>query len=142
MRTLLAAFAVIACLCGGAHAEDSVVSGPDAASIRSVITRQIEAFQHDDAAGAWHFASPGIQTQFQTADTFMDMVRRGYPPVYHPRSVDFAALGDVDGAIVQNVELIGPDGLAYTAKYTMEKQPDGTWLISGCQLLQSRRLGV
>jgi hypothetical protein len=141
MRPLLATLAIVACLCGPVRAEDTVPA-PDAAAIHGVITRQIEAFQRDDAPGAFGLATPSIQGMFGTASTFLDMVRRGYPPVYRPRSVDFAALGQVDGAVVQNVELIGPDGLAYTARYTMEKQPDGSWRISGCELQRSRRLGV
>ena len=56
--------------------------------------------------------------------------------------MDFGPLTEEDGAIVQRVELIGPDGLAYTARYTMDRQADGTWLISGCQLIESKRLGV
>ncbi len=42
---------------------------------------------------------------------------------------------------MQMVELTGPDGLAYTARYTMEHEADGSWRISGCHLLESRRLG-
>ena len=141
MRAFIAATIVIACLLGPARA-DSPVSPQDEAAIHAVIASQIEAFRHDDAAGAFGFAAPAIQGAFGSAAGFLDMVRRGYQPVYRPRSVEFAALGEVDGAIVQNVELIGPDGLAYTARYTMEKQADGAWRISACELLQSRRLGV
>ena len=79
---------------------------------------------------------------FGTAANFLDMVRRGYQPVYRPRSVEFATLGVEDGVVVQRVELIGPDGLAYTARYSMERQADGLWRISGCELMHSRRLGV
>jgi ketosteroid isomerase-like protein len=32
--------------------------------------------------------------------------------------------------------VVGPDGKSYTALYSMEKQPDGTWRISGCTLLE------
>ena len=74
--------------------------------------------------------------------TFIAMVQKGYPAVYRPRSVDFTALSEEDGEIVQLAELIGPDGLAYTARYTMEHEADGSWRISGCSLLESRRLGA
>ena len=72
----------------------------------------------------------------------MAMVRRGYGPVYRPRSVEFGALQDESGQIVQLVELIGPDGQAYTARYTMERETDGSWRISACELLESRRVGT
>ena len=114
----------------------------DEAAIRSVITRQIDAFRHDDAAGAYGFAAPSIQAMFGSPANFLAMVQKGYQPVYRPKSLDFTSLREEDGAIVQDVELTGPDGLAYTARYTMEQEADGSWRISGCQLLESRRLGV
>ncbi len=141
MRVTLAALAVLAALSGPLRAAGPVPP-QDAAAIHATITAQIEAFRHDDAPGAFGYAAPGIQGMFGSPGPFLDMVRRAYPPVYRPRSVEFAALADEDGAIVQIVELIGPDGLAYTARYTMEHEVDGAWRISGCQLLQSRRLGV
>ena len=142
MRTVLAAIAIALCLCGPARAADPALSAPDEPAIRDVITRQLEAIRRDDAPGAFSFATPAIQTMFGSPAHFLEMVRRGYQPVYRPRSVDFAALGVEDGVVVQRVELIGPDGLAYTARYSMERQADGLWRISGCELMHSRRLGV
>ena len=141
MRPSLSAFALIACLLGPAAAS-AAPSATDEAAIHTVITGQIDAFRRDDADGAFAFAAPGIQGMFGSPGNFLQMVQHGYPPVYHPRSVDFTSLTEEDGVIVQLVELIGPDGLAYTARYTVERQPDGTWRISSCQLLESRRLGA
>lgn len=141
MRVLLVT-AVIACLGGAVRAQDAAVSVQDHAAIQSVITGQIEAFRRDDAAGAFGYAAPSTQGIFGTADNFIAMVRRGYPPVYRPHSVEFSATAQQDGAIIQNVELTGPDGLPYTARYTMEHEADGSWRIVACELLQSRRLGV
>ena len=62
------------------------------------------------------------------------MVRRSYAAVYRPRSVQFGALSTAQGEVVQQVDLIGPDGEAALALYSMQRQPDGTWLISGCVL--------
>ena len=142
MRIVIAALALAACLCGPLRADEPAVSSADMTAIHGTITGQLEAFQRDDAAGAFGFAAPSIQQMFGTADHFLDMVRRGYQPVYRPRSYEFGGLGMTDGVVVQNVELIGPDGVAYTARYTLEKQADGLWRISGCELLHSRRLGV
>ena len=36
----------------------------------------------------------------------------------------------------QKMLVVGPDGKTYEALYSMEKQPDGTWRISGCTLLE------
>ncbi len=142
MRTRLAAALLLTCLCHPVLAEDAPVSTSDQAAIRSVITNQITAFQHDDAAGAFGYAAPSTQGVFGTPENFLDMVRRGYAPVYRPHSVEFSALGQTEAGIIQDVELTGPDGLPYTARYTMEREPDGSWRIIACEILQSRRLGV
>lgn len=107
----------------------------DAADIRAVITDQIAAFRAEEGTRAYGHAAPSIQAMFPTPDIFMRMVREGYAPVYRPSSVTFGALGeDAGGQPLQEVDLIGPDGLAYRARYRMERQPDGTWKISGVWL--------
>ena len=49
--------------------------------IEATINRQIEAFQADDFATAFTFASPTIQGMFGTSDRFGAVVRQGYPMV-------------------------------------------------------------
>jgi hypothetical protein len=119
-----------------AQADDapSALAAPDQQAIRQVIEAQLDAFQHDDGAKAFGFASPAIQHQFGDAATFMQMVKSGYTPVYRPRSVAFDKLLDTEYGPDQILRLIGPDGHAYTAHYIMQKQPDGSWMINGCYL--------
>jgi hypothetical protein len=62
------------------------------------------------------------------------MVRTGYQPVYRPQEVEFRDLGSEDGTWVQRVMLVGPDGVPVVARYLMQRQPDGSWLINGCIL--------
>lgn len=104
------------------------------AAIRAVIAAQIEAFRRDDAATAFGFAAPSIQALFGTPDVFIDMVRRGYQPVYRPAQVGFGELVVLDGQLTQLVRLVGPDGSPVLALYSMEQQPDGRWRIGGCVL--------
>ena len=118
------------------------LSAADRASIREVITRQLDAFRHDDAETAFGFASPGIQHQFGTPGRFLDMVRRAYPAVHRPRAVEFTNLRLDAGAVVQEVELVGPDGAPELALYTMERDSGGTWRIAGCALVPSVRVGT
>lgn len=118
------------------------VSTADQTAIQAVISSQIDAFRHDNAGAAFGYATPELQTMFGSPSRFMDMVQHGYAPVYRPRSMGFGALTDEGGQVVQFVELVGPDGLAYTARYTMQRQDDGTWRISACELLESRRVGT
>lgn len=115
------------------------VAPADQDAMQQVITRQMEAFQRDDDAQAFGFASPALQEMFGNAGRFMAMVRGGYAPVYRPRSVTFGEAADVAGVYVQEVGVVGPDGEPRIARYTLERQADGTWRISGCQLLERAR---
>ncbi|KAA2237884.1 DUF4864 domain-containing protein [Salinarimonas soli] len=107
----------------------------DGASVRTVIERQLDAFARDDAAGAYAHAAPVIREAFPTDGVFMSMVRRGYPPVYRARRHSFADLRELPGGgLEQSVRIEDEAGEDWLAVYTMEKQPDGTWQISGCRL--------
>jgi ketosteroid isomerase-like protein len=107
----------------------------DRAAIRSVIERQLEAFQKDDAEAAFAFASPGIQTLFGNAENFMGMVKSSYQAVYRPRSVLFENITTIQASLTQPVLLLDPDGVPMRALYLMEKQPDGNWRVNGCYLV-------
>lgn len=113
---------------------EAQVSEPDRSAIRDVIERQIEAFRRDDGAAAFGYASPNIQGMFGSPDTFMDMVRQGYRPVYRPRAVEFREIVTLQGMPTQKVHVIGPDGRPVTALYPMSRQADGSWRIEGCIL--------
>ncbi|NVK60379.1 MAG: DUF4864 domain-containing protein, partial [Rhodobacteraceae bacterium] len=56
----------------------------EADAIQGVIRGQMDAFRTGDVDAAFEFASPGIQGLFGTADSFGQMVREGYPMVWHP----------------------------------------------------------
>jgi hypothetical protein len=114
------------------------LSASDEAAFRDVITDQIAAFEADDGARAYSHAAPTLKQIFPDADRFMGMVRQGYQPVYRPKSYSFGKAGfSASGRPFQRVTIVGPDGLTYEAIYTMERQPDGTWQISGCALVRS-----
>jgi hypothetical protein len=113
------------------------VAPADAAAIRQVIEGQMSAFRADDWNAAFGFAAPAIQTKFGSTEIFRQMVTGGYQPVYRPKSVEFRALKPTEQGPTQEVFVIGPDGLSYLAYYTMERQADGSWRISGCYLLRA-----
>jgi len=133
LPTLFAALAMLLALPASAPADDSSPS-PEA---QSLIERQLDAFAHDDAAAAYAFASPSIRQKFEDANTFMAMVESQYAPVYRHRSVEWgSAVVDAD-TIVQAVTFIDSDNQVFRAIYTLARQSDGSWLISGCVLLKS-----
>ena len=126
-----------------AHAADTDVPPGDAAAVRQVIRQQLDAFRKDDAPGAFAEASPGIQAQFGgDPQSFMEMVRRAYQPVYRPRSTAFGAAVVHGGQIVQKLELTSPDGGGHEALYYMEREKDGTWRIAGCVLTDDGSVGA
>jgi hypothetical protein len=112
----------------------SVRAGDDVATAQSVIKAQEEAFARDDAATAYSFASPGIQSFYRSPEGFMFMVRNGYAPVYRHRSFAFGEAKIVDGKIMQDVQIIDADGVPWDALYTLERQADGSLKISACIL--------
>jgi len=123
-------------LIGPARAEPSAAdpSPADRAAFQQIINGQIAAFQANDAATAFGFASPDLQAKFGSPATFIEIVKNGYMPVYRPKTVEFRAVVDSGGRPEQQVFVVGPDGAGYIAHYMMEKQPDGSWRISGCYL--------
>jgi hypothetical protein len=112
-----------------------LLSEIDRRAIRLVVERQLEAFGRDDAEGAFVFASPAIQVQFETAARFMAMVRSSYAAVYRPRSVLFQEIVAIEGYPAQKLTLMDANGDLFTALYLMEPQPDGRWRIQGCFLI-------
>lgn len=104
--------------------------------IREVIESQLSAFQRDDAAEAFSYASPGIQQLFGNPDKFIAMVKSGYRAVYRPSAVAFKEIRKFDDRPGQIVDFVGPEGEPVTAIYLMEQQPDGTWRIDGVYLLR------
>jgi hypothetical protein len=118
----------------GLAENDAGLGAADREAIRRVISQQLDAFQRDDEIEAFSYASPSIQAQFKTPAEFMRMVRSGYEAVYRPRSTRFLETFVLDGQIVQPLEVVAPDASLVVAYYLMERQPDGTWRISGCVL--------
>ena len=112
----------------------SAESAPDKAAIVNVIQSQLAAFQRDDAVEAFSYASPFIQKKFQSASTFMDMVKRGYLPLYRPNGTEILELTVENGVPVQRIRVYAPDGTPISAYYKMQKQEDGTWRINGVEM--------
>ncbi len=114
----------------------------DTTAIRSVIQSQLDAFQRDDAPGAFALASPDIQGLFGSPERFLSMVRMGYPPVYRARRATFQELAHIGPTLIQPVLIVGADGGMVLALYAMEQQPDGSWRIDGCELRELPSAGV
>lgn len=106
---------------------------PDAAAFEAVISTQLDAIAHDDAAKAYSFASPGIQAKFPDPAGFLNMVKQSYGALVKPRSTHFESAGDT--GLIEKVTIVDNAGAVWTAVYSFE-QVDGQWRITGCSLMK------
>ncbi len=145
MRTLLNSLVLLGLLgvsvpgyaarsASGAASENNTPA--DKTAIVDVIRQQLDAFQHDDGDAAFSLATPHVQSIYGSAYEFIRMVQTKYKPIYRPGYITFLALRMVNNVPTQDVWLVGADGTPLTARYQMQRQPDGSWRIEGCQLVE------
>jgi len=106
-------------------------------AIKQVIDAQLRALRAGDASQAFAFAAPAVRAQFGTAENFILMVRLGYAPLLRARRTEFLVGAVVEGNVIQPLRLVAGDDSVQVALYSMEKQRDGTWKITGCVLAPS-----
>lgn len=137
VRCLISAAAIAAAVSASALSPvQAEPSSADRADFKALVQQQLDAFRRDDGAAAYSHAAPGIRRMFPTPDIFMTMVRQAYPPVYRSQSVVFGEVVEGPLGPMEKVYLTAADGSGWIALYSFEKQADGTWKISGCQLLK------
>lgn len=137
-RTFTAALAAAA----AGHASSATakpLSDAEVAAVRAVVQGQLDALARDDAAAAFSYAAPNVRNRMGTAQRFLAMVRAGYPVVYRPASVDFLLPQRLaDGTVVQRARMTDGRGQAWLAVYTLQRQKDKAWRISGCDVQPAR----
>ncbi len=124
MRYLITALILCFGLITPASAQDT--------EIQATIDAQIEAFQADDFAQAFTYASPTIQQLFRTPENFGVMVRRGYPMVWRPAELRYLELVEIEGRLWQKVMITDAAGAVHILGYDMVKMDSG-WKINGVQ---------
>ncbi len=129
MRTVASLLFLV--LTGSAAQSDDAARG----AARATIERQIDAFRRNDSAAAYAEAAPQVRSLFSSAETFIAMVEKGYAPVLRPRSYRFeTARETAEDEIAQGLSLQDEAGLDWVALYTLQRQVDGQWRITGCHL--------
>jgi hypothetical protein len=108
-----------------------------AARSQAIVERQFEAFERDDGVAAYALAAPTIKEMFGDPDHFMAMVRDHYAPVYRHRSVEFGAFSESGDKASLEATLVDNDNVVWTALYSLSRETNGDWLISGCVLVKS-----
>jgi hypothetical protein len=113
------------------------ITREDQSAFQQVISDQIDAFNADDGVRAYSHAAPVIKQLFPTPDIFMTMVKQGYQPVYRQKSFNFGEVTNDTGRPEQEVTIVDMNGQVWTAIYSFERQPNGSWKISGCRLVRA-----
>jgi hypothetical protein len=113
-----------------------------AARSRAIIEQQFEAFAHDDAEAAYALADPAIKQMFVDADRFLAMVRDRYPPVYRHRNVEFGDFAELGDEASLTATIVDNDNVVWTALYSLRREANGDWLISGCVLAKSEASAI
>jgi hypothetical protein len=136
ISTLAFAALILSGLVGAATADQQDPGALDAATkaaLQNVITRQLDAFEHDNARSAEAFAAPSIQERFPEPSAFLDMVKEHYSQLIHPKSTTFGEVAPSPHGPLQKMTIVAADGTVWTAIYSFE-QANGEWRISGCGL--------
>jgi hypothetical protein len=119
-------------------AAPAMADGVASTDAQKTIESQINALRAGKDAEAYSYAAPSIQGYFPTVESFIGMVKGGYSPVVEPKDFQFGKVKEVSAeAVIQEVEIIAKDGTAWVALYSLIKMEDGSWKISGVQLLKS-----
>jgi hypothetical protein len=117
-----------------ALAAEPPMRASDWKSIKQVITAQRAALIAGAGEKAFGYATPAIRAQFGDADIFMAMVQLEYSALLTARYTEFLEGAVIDGLIIQPLRLVDADNSVRVALYTMEKQKNGAWRISGCRI--------
>jgi len=137
-HAFVAALAVLAlALPAVARSQETAPGETDWRDIRSVVADQRAALVAGEAERAFAHASPGIRRQFGDPVRFLAMVRSSYADLIDATDTAFVDGAVIDGHVIQPLRLTLPGGTVRVALYTMEKQPDGRWRISGCAIAPS-----
>ena len=132
---LLAAFLAMQSLIP-AHAQ--ALSAKDEQAVQAVVQSQLAAFAKDDADKAFSYATPELRKNIGSSSAFMAMVKGSYPVVYRPASVVILKTEGSGNEVVQKVQMLDASGASWLALYSLQRQKDKTWRISGCVVVENK----
>ena len=118
------------------HAE--ALSAKDEKAVQTVVQNQLAAFASGNADKAFSYAAPDLRKSIGSSAAFMAMVKNSYPVVYRPASVVFLKAEGSGDEMVQKVQMLDASGTPYLAVYSLQRQKDKTWRISGCAVVENK----
>lgn len=130
--------AVIASLVLVAAVHASPLTPTDEKNIRATVQGQLSALARDDASRAFSFAAENVRQAVGTAPAFLALVRRNYPVVYRPASVAFLKPESRGEQVIQRVQMLDASGDAWLAIYSLQRQKNKSWRITGCAVIENK----
>lgn len=131
--TIWGAIAAVLFLAVAARAQEAVPP-QDAEAARVVIEQQLSAFRAGNGEAAYSHAAPSIHRLYPTVERFMTMVETGYGVLTKPEAHVFGRNTSFGGEVHQEVIVTGPDGKQWQAVYSLARQEDGSWKITGVKM--------
>ena len=119
-----------------AHANG--LSAHDEKAVQAVVQNQLAAFAKDDDEKAFSYATPALRKSIGSSSAFMAMVKGSYPVVYRPASVVFLKPEKSVDDVIQRVQMLDASGASWLAVYSLQRQKDKTWRISGCSVVENK----
>lgn len=115
-------------------AQSQEVTQEDSNGAQTVIADQLSAFNAGDIARAYSHAAPSIKGFFPNQEKFEAMVQKGYRALYQSGSHVFGRNTFYNSELYQEVIVTDQSGKQWQAIYTLRKQDDGTWKITGVKM--------
>jgi hypothetical protein len=114
----------------------------DRIAIMEVVQLQLEAVANDDADAAFALATTDTRRVLGDSDSFMQLIKRQYAPIYRHQRAIFSVPEKIAGEMVQAVSLTDSDNSVWLALYQMRRESDGSWKIAGCTLVETTSVSV
>jgi len=130
---VLGAIAAMLFLAFATRAQEAVPP-QDAEAARVVIEQQLTAFRAGNGEAAYSHAAPSIRRLYPTVERFMAMVETGYGVLTNPEAHVFGRNTSFGGEVHQELIITGPDGKQWQAVYSLARQEDGSWKITGVKM--------
>jgi len=102
--------------------------------IREAIRGQLLALGQRDADRAWSYLAPSTKDYFTDPATFMRALSLHMQPLAAPDRYAFSDMDREATDAIQDVVLADLQGREWLARFTMERQPDGSWGIKTCKV--------
>lgn len=111
---------------------------------RDAVNAQIEAFRTGDAETALEYAGAAFKNTYKDAASFLaDVERAGYAPIVSSRTHSFGSFREFgETAVIQIVNLVGPDQSLYEAAYQLANEPDEGWRVQGVVMRKTEGMGI